>query len=101
MRFFYSEKCIHMILWIANPLCDDTACWHAALRVLRAEAAKVPVSTLFAWNPQHRHTPGGHDVTGDLATTPEELHQAFSLISKVLRFARAGHGNLPIADQAI
>ena len=29
-----------MILWIANPLCDDTACWHAALRVLRAEAAK-------------------------------------------------------------
>ena len=40
MRFFYSEKCIHMFLWIANPLCDDTACWHAALRVLRAEAAK-------------------------------------------------------------
>ena len=40
MRFFYWEKCIHMILWIANPLCDDTACWHAALRVLRAEAAK-------------------------------------------------------------
>ena len=31
-----------MILWIANPLCDDTACWHAALRVLRAEAAKIP-----------------------------------------------------------
>ena len=31
---------------------------------------------------------------------PQELHQAFSLISKVLRFARAGHGNLPIADQA-
>ena len=30
-----------MILWIANPLCDDTACWHAALRVLRAEAAKL------------------------------------------------------------
>ena len=30
----------------------------------------------------------------------QELHQAFSLISKVLRFARAGHGNLPIADQA-
>ena len=29
-----------MILWIANPLCDDIACWHAALRVLRAEAAK-------------------------------------------------------------
>ena len=29
-----------MILWIANPLCDDTACWHAALRVLRAEAAQ-------------------------------------------------------------
>ena len=28
-----------MILWIANPLCDDTACWDAALRVLRAEAA--------------------------------------------------------------
>ena len=41
MRFFYSEKCIQMILWIANPLCDDTACWHAALRVLRAEAAKI------------------------------------------------------------
>ena len=30
-----------MILWIANPLCDDTACWHAALRVLRAEAAQL------------------------------------------------------------
>ena len=29
-----------MILWIANLLCDDTACWHAALRVLRAEAAQ-------------------------------------------------------------
>ena len=43
MRFFYSKKCIHMILWIANPLCDDTACWHAALRVLRAEAAKAVV----------------------------------------------------------
>ena len=41
MRFFYSEKCIHMIRWIANPLCDDTACWHAALRVLRAEAAEL------------------------------------------------------------
>ena len=41
MRFFFSEKCIHMILWIANPLCDDAACWHAALRVLRAEAAKI------------------------------------------------------------
>ena len=44
MRFFYSEKCIHMTLWIANPLCDDTACWHAALRVLRAEAAKSRTS---------------------------------------------------------
>ena len=43
MRFLYAEKCIHMILWIANPLCDDTACWHAALRVLRAEAAKIEV----------------------------------------------------------
>ena len=30
-----------MILWIASPLCDDIACWHAALRVLRAEAAKL------------------------------------------------------------
>ena len=39
---------------------------------------------------------GGDDVT----PAPKELHQAFSLISKVLRFARAGHGNLPIADQA-
>ena len=38
--FLSFKKCIHMILWIANPLCDDTACWHAALRVLRAEAAK-------------------------------------------------------------
>ena len=47
MRFFYSEKCIHMILWIANPLCDDTACWHAALRVLRAEAAKVFIDFNF------------------------------------------------------
>ena len=45
MRFFYSEKCIQMILWIANPLCDDTACWHAALRVLRAEAAKIQLPT--------------------------------------------------------
>ena len=47
MRFFYSEKCIHMILWIANPLCDETACWHAALRVLRAEAAKFPTGSHF------------------------------------------------------
>ena len=38
---FCSEKCVHMLLWIENPLCDDTACWHAALRVLRAEAAKL------------------------------------------------------------
>ena len=51
MRFFYSEKCIHMILWIANPLCDDTACWHAALHVLRAEAAKGRIA------PEHNPKP--------------------------------------------
>ena len=49
MHFFYSEKCIHMILWIASPLCDDTACWHAALRVLRAEAATDTCCTVFYW----------------------------------------------------
>lgn len=54
---------------------------------------------VWAWNPQqHRKTPGKGRWCHPWG--PEELHQAFSLISKVLRFARAGHGNLPIADQA-
>ena len=36
-----------------------------------------------------------------LTSSVEELHQAHALISKVLRFARAGHGGqLPIAEQA-
>ena len=38
---FIQKNAFTWILWIANPLCDDTACWHAALRVLRAEAAKL------------------------------------------------------------
>ena len=40
MHLFFAGKCIHIISFIKKPLRDETACWHAALRVLRAEAPK-------------------------------------------------------------
>ena len=39
--FFFAGKCIHIISFIKKPLRDETTCWHAALRVLRAEAPKT------------------------------------------------------------
>jgi len=38
---------MHIISFIENPLRDETACWHAALRVLRAEAPKIRIPIAY------------------------------------------------------
>ena len=42
---FCRKNALHIISFIKKPLRDETACWHAALRVLRAEAPKIPTDS--------------------------------------------------------